>query len=157
MKIRLALPIVLVAGFAQAAHVQSAHAASGADLYAANCSMCHQAGGIGAPGQYPPLKNRIDKIASSSEGKHYLAAVLVNGLVGRIDAGGATYVGYMPAFKQLPDADIAAVLTWLSAQGDSKPPPVLAAADITTVRGQPLSSSAVAKERKALAAVHPLP
>ena len=63
----------------------------------------------------------------------------------------------MPSFKQLPDADIASLLTWLSSRGDSKPPPAIEAADIATARGKPMSSPDVAKERKALAAVHPLP
>lgn len=156
MRTRLLLSGVLLAGFAH-----GAHAATGADLYAANCAMCHQADGIGAPGQYPPLKGRIDKIAASAEGKHYLADVLVNGMAGRIEAGGASYVGYMPSFKQLPDADIASILTWLSSLGaslgDSKPAPVIEAADIAAVRSQPLSAPVVAKERKTLAAVHPLP
>ena len=152
MRTRLLLSGVLLAGFA---HV--ANAATGAELYAANCAMCHQANGVGAPGQYPPLKGRIDKIAATAEGKHYLAEVLVYGMAGRIEAGGASYVGYMPSFKQLPDADIASILTWLSSLGDSKPAPVIEAADIAAVRGQPSSAPVVAKERKALAAVHPLP
>lgn len=146
------LSAVLVAGLAHAAH-----AATGAELYASNCAMCHQANGIGAPGQYPPLKGRIDKIAASAEGKHYLADVLVYGMAGRIDAGGASYVGFMPSFRQLPDPDIAALLSWLASLGDSKPAPVIEAADIAAARANPLSSPAVAKERKALGAVHPLP
>ncbi len=152
MRMRLLLMGILIAGLAQ-----PAHAATGSELYASNCAMCHQASGVGAPGQYPPLKGRIDKIAASPEGKHYLADLLVYGMVGRIDAGGASYFGYMPAFKQLPDGDIASILTWLSSLGDSKPPPVIDAADITGVRGKPLASPAVASERKALAALHPLP
>ncbi len=135
----------------------SARAATGQAVYAAQCTVCHQASAAGAPGQYPPLKGRIDKIASSPEGRHYLAEVLVYGMVGRIDAGGSSYVGYMPAFRQLSDADIASVLSWLSALGDTKPAPVLAAADIAGVRGKSISASAVVKERTALAAVHPLP
>lgn len=152
MTMRLLLSAVLLTGLAQ-----EARAATGSELYAANCAMCHQANGAGAPGQYPPLKGRIDKIAASAEGKHYLADVLVYGMAARIEAGGASYVGFMPAFKQLPDADIATLLTWLSSLGDSKPAPVIETADIAAVRGKPLSSPAVAKERKALAAVHPLP
>ena len=150
---RLLLACLLLAGSAAAVHA----ADPGADLYAANCSMCHQANGVGAPGQYPPLKNRIDKIAATKEGRQYLADLLLNGMVGRIDAGGASYVGYMPAFKQLQDQDIAAILTWLSAQGDSKPAPVISAADLGAARAKPLSAPQVAQERKAVAQLHPLP
>ncbi len=135
----------------------SAQAATGQAVYAANCTVCHQASAAGAPGQYPPLKGRIDKIASTPEGRHYLSEVLVYGMVGRIEAGGAPYVGYMPSFKQLSDDDIAAVLSWLSSLGDTKPAPVIAAADIAAVRGKSISASAVNHDRAALAAVHPLP
>ena len=149
----------LLAGLLFAGSAGIAHAAPdrGAALYADNCSACHKAGGIGAPGRHPPLKNRIDKIAATPEGRHYLADLLLVGMFGRIEAGGASYVGYMPAFRQLKDEDIAAILSWLSAQGDSKPAPVITAADIAAARAKPVSMSAVTAERASLAQRHPLP
>lgn len=130
---------------------------AGADLYTAQCAMCHQADAGGAPGQYPPLKNRIDKIAATPEGRHYLADLLTHGMAGSIMAAGDSYVGYMPAFAQLKDDEIAAILSWVSAQGDSKPPPVIAASDIAAARSRTLTAAGVAQERKALDAAHPLP
>ena len=131
--------------------------APGASLYAANCAVCHKANAAGAAGQYPPLAGRIDKIAASASGRQYLADVLVHGMVGHIEAAGASYVGYMPAFRQLSDADTAAILTWLSTLRDSKPSPVIHAAEIHASRDRKLSASAVARERSALSAQHPLP
>ena len=154
---RIGLAALLIGSVAPIASPARAASDHGADLYTAQCSSCHQANGVGLAGSYPPLKGRIDKIAASAEGRHYLADVLVYGMLGRIEAGGTTYYGLMPPFHRLPDADIAAVLSWLSALGDSKPPPALDAADIAAVRGKPLTLAGVVNERKALAALHPLP
>lgn len=132
-------------------------APSGAELYGLNCSACHQADAAGAAGQAPPLRNRVDKIAATPEGRAYLSDVLTHGMSGLIEAGGDTYVGYMPSFAQLKDEDIAAILSYLSALGDSHPPPVLAASDIAAGRSRSLTAAAVAQQRKALAAQHPLP
>ena len=134
-----------------------ARADSAASLYSANCAACHRADAAGVSSQYPPLKGRIDKIAATAEGRHYLADVLLYGMVGQIEANGAAYVGYMPAFKRLSDTDIAAVLTWLSSLGGSKPPPTISVADVTAARAQPLNAAGVAKQRQALQAAHPLP
>ncbi|WP_428395691.1 c-type cytochrome [Lichenicoccus sp.] len=134
-----------------------ARAETAATLYSANCAACHRADAAGVAGQYPPLKGRIDKIAVTAEGRRYLADVLLYGMVGQIEANGAAYVGYMPAFNRLSDADIASVLTWISSLGGSKPPPAISAADVTAARAQPLTAAGVAKQRQALEAAHPLP
>lgn len=148
----------LVAVLASMSLATAAQAApDGADLYAQQCAVCHQADAGGAPGEYPPLKNRVDKIASTKDGVHYLADLLTHGMSGSIQAGGDSYVGYMPSFKALKDEEIAAILSWISAQGSTKPPPVITAADIAAARGDVLTASAVNKERQALDAQHPLP
>ncbi len=132
-------------------------APSGAELYAQNCSSCHQADANGLAGQFPPLKGRVDKIAATAEGRHYLADVLIHGMVGQIQAAGDSYVGYMPAFKQLPDDQIASILTWLSSLGGTKPAPVIAVADLAAARSRTLKPTEVLAERTALDAQHPLP
>jgi len=145
----LAAALTLVAG-------PTAFAApDGAALYGSNCGICHQAGAIGVPGQFPPLKGRVDKIASSPTGKAYLTHVLINGLSGSIQAGGTTYVGYMPSFKALPDDQIAAILTYVASLGDTKPAPTFAASDLAESRAKPMPGSAVAAERKGLGALIP--
>ena len=136
----------------------SAKAASdGAAIYNANCSVCHQAGGVGMPGQFPVLKGRIDKIASSPEGKTYLADVVLNGLHGPIQAGGVTYAGFMPSLKTLSDDDISAVLTYVASLGDIKPAPGFTADDIKTARATPKKGAELQAERNALNAAHPIP
>ena len=137
--------------------VAAGAAPSGAELYTQQCSSCHQANAAGLAGQYPPLRNRVDKIASTPEGRHYLADLLTHGMAGAIQVGGDTYVGYMPAFSHLKDDEIVAVLDWVSALGDSKPPVTIAEADIAAARGRTLTAAGVAQERKALDAQHPLP
>lgn len=136
----------------------SAKAASdGAAVYNANCSVCHQAGGVGMPGQFPVLKGRIDKIASTPEGKKYLADVVLNGLHGPIQAGGVAYAGFMPSLKALSDDDIAAVLTYVASLGDTKPAPTFTADDIKAARAAPKKGAELQAERNALNAAHPIP
>ena len=148
---------VFAAGLAAPALAVAAPAPSGAALYAQNCSSCHQADANGLAGQFPPLKGRVDKIAATAEGRHYLADLLIHGMVGQIQAAGESYVGYMPAFKQLPDDQIAGILNWVSSLGASKPAPVIAVADIAAARGRTQKPAEVLAERTALDAQHPLP
>lgn len=140
----------VLAGFAHAAP-------DGAALYNTNCSVCHQAGGAGMPGQFPVLKNRIDKIAATSEGKKYLADVVLNGLHGSIQAGGVTYAGFMPSLKALSDDDIAAVLTYVASLSEAKPTPTITADDVKAARAAPKKSSELQAERSSLNAAHPIP
>lgn len=82
------------------------YAASGTTVYAANCAACHGASGAGVPGVFPPLAN--DPVVTSKDpGKH--VAIVLKGLQGKA-IGGKTYAAQMPAFAQLSDADIAAVV-----------------------------------------------
>lgn len=155
--IRMRIRTALVAGLALLCPVVAVASPSGAELYSQQCAVCHQADAKGAAGDYPPLQNRIDKIAATEEGRHYLADLLTHGMSGQIDVAGVSYVGYMPAFKQLNDDQIAAILTWISSLGDSRPPPVVAAAEIAAARSRTLTAAAVAQERKSLDATHPLP
>lgn len=129
----------------------------GASLYNSNCSVCHQASGVGSPGQFPPLKGRVDKIAGSPEGKTYLADVVLNGLHGTIQAGGGSYVGFMPSLKTLPDDQVAAILTYVASLGDTKPAPAITADEIKAARAQPKKAKEIIAERKVLDAAHPIP
>ena len=132
-------------------------APDGAALYAAHCSVCHQAQGVGAPGQFPPLKGRIDRIAASAPGRAYLADVVLNGLSGVIHANGKTFMGFMPSFKTMSDDEIAAVLSGLSALGDTHPAPVITADEVKAQRATPKPAKAVLAERKALEDAHAVP
>lgn len=71
-------------------------AKQGEAVYKANCVACHQAGGDGLPPTFPSLHG--SKVANGPAAAHI--AQIINGK------------GAMPPFKQLSDADIAAVATY---------------------------------------------
>jgi len=92
----------------------------GKEVYTANCAACHQAGGEGLPGTFPPLKGSA--VATGPVAAHL--AVVLHGRPGTA----------MPSFAQLSDLDLAAVVTyernaWGNATGDT-----VQAADVTRAR-----------------------
>jgi cytochrome c oxidase subunit II len=72
--------------------------ARGEKVYAANCTACHQATGQGVPGAFPALVNAKSVLGPKADQIN----ILLNGQGG----------GKMPAWKQLSDTDIAAVITY---------------------------------------------
>ncbi len=110
-------------------------AADGQAVFDNNCAVCHQAGGVGVPGQFPRLAGRAGTIASKPEGKAFLPQVLLNGMGGRIMVDGEQILGAMPAFDSLSDEDIAAVLTYIT--GLDHKAVVYKPADIKTARAVP--------------------
>ncbi len=90
-------------------------------IYAGVCVPCHQAGGTGLAGKYPPLA-----------GSEWVALdagipvrILLHGLQGPIQVKGETYVNQMPAWgPQLSDAEIAAVLSYVRSSFGNKAGPV---------------------------------
>lgn len=135
-----------------------AMADDGRDLFGATCSLCHQAGGKGLPGQFPPLAGRIGQIAATAEGRRYVAHVLINGLSGEIRADGQSYTGYMPPFGSQPNEVIAAVLTYVASLGTTGPAPTFSVNEIAAARADgALTPAAILEERSKLNAAHPLP
>jgi mono/diheme cytochrome c family protein len=82
------------------------YAATGEQLYTQNCSACHGAGGAGVPGAFPPLAG--DPVVTAADPAMHVKVVL-HGLKG-VPIKGTTYSSQMPAFTQLSDADIAAII-----------------------------------------------
>lgn len=82
----------------------------GAGVYATHCVACHQADGQGAPGIAPPLAGNVGRHAASEAGRNYVVRVPLTGMVGAITVDGVRYVGNMPSFAMLSDAEIASVL-----------------------------------------------
>lgn len=80
----------------------------GAAVYTAICSSCHQPGGAGLPGQFPPLVDN-PHVADAA----YVAEVINNGRTGEIVVGGVTYNGVMPAFSTLSDTETQAVIAYI--------------------------------------------
>ena len=90
----------------------------GATVYAGNCVACHQANGKGVPGAFPALDG--SKVVGGPPDAQI--ALVLHGKPGTA----------MPAWKQLSDADIAAVITytrnsWGNKYGDVMPTAIQAA------------------------------
>ncbi|HEX4885738.1 MAG TPA: cytochrome c oxidase subunit II [Casimicrobiaceae bacterium] len=93
--------------------------ARGADVYAQNCTACHQATGQGVPNAFPALAG--SKVVTGPKAEQIL--VLLHGRQGTA----------MASFKQLSDTDLASVITytrnsWGNATGDALQPAEVKAA-----------------------------
>ncbi len=84
-----------------------AGAVDGANVYQ-NCSACHQASGQGIAAAFPPLAGHLPDVASAD--RTFPIDVVLYGLAGAITVKGQPYNGAMPAWPQLSDEEIAAVL-----------------------------------------------
>jgi cytochrome c oxidase subunit II len=92
----------------------------GEKVYAANCAACHQANGKGA-GPIKPLDGSA-LVLDADKGKQI--AVLLNG----------QNKGAMPAWKQLSDTDIAAVITYTKNNWSNKTGQLVQPADVKAAR-----------------------
>lgn len=115
----------------------AAKAGDGSKIYSAQCGACHQAGGAGVPGQFPKLSGRLAKLAATPEGRKYSASVVMYGLNGKIIVEGKPYIGVMPGFSNLSNADLADLMTYVTRQGATKPPAPFTAAEIASYRRKP--------------------
>lgn len=82
------------------------YATSGPTLYATNCSACHGAEGAGVPGAFPALAG--DPTVNAADATAQIKIVL-HGLNGKT-INGKSYASQMPAFPQLSDSEIAAII-----------------------------------------------
>jgi len=94
--------------------------ARGEKVYAANCAACHQANGKGA-GPILPLDGSPKVLAAD---KMVQVQVLLNGQNN----------GAMPAWKQLSDTEIAAVITYTKNNWSNKTGQVVQPAEVKTAR-----------------------
>lgn len=93
----------------------------GKRYFTQNCVSCHQATGLGVPGQYPPLA----KSEFVNGGSKRLSMILLKGLIGPVKVSGTQYNGAMPAWeKTLTDKKIAAILTYIRQEWGNKAPEV---------------------------------
>ncbi|MFM7025984.1 MAG: cytochrome c oxidase subunit II [Limnohabitans sp.] len=92
----------------------------GEKVYAANCAACHQANGKGAG----PIKPLDGSPVVLDADKNKQIAVLLNG-----QANGA-----MPAWKQLSDTDIAAVISYTKNNWSNKTGQIVQPADVLAAR-----------------------
>jgi len=109
---------------------------SGADIYAMNCSVCHQQDGGGVPGNCPPFQNS-PRLAGPSE---ELIRIVLQGRRGVVERHGETYKGIMPAWRdQLGDEQVAAVLNYILETWHPAAPRV-DAKDVSAVRNATASA-----------------
>ena len=88
-------------------------AQEGSESYT-SCAACHMADGVGIPGAFPPIRERVAKIAALDGGRDYLVAVVAYGLMGTIEVEGAQYFGIMAGNSGTHDAmAIADVLNYV--------------------------------------------
>jgi mono/diheme cytochrome c family protein len=126
--------------------------ADGRQIFNANCVACHQANGRGLSGVFPPL----DGSEWVTGDPRVLANILLHGVTGEISVAGQTYKGAMPAFNQLTDVELAAVLSHVRNTWSNKSPPInadlVAAERNSSTRKTPFNGGA---ELKALSAKTP--
>ena len=95
-------------------------AVDGKRVYTANCVACHQAGGTGVAGVFPPL----DGSEWATGNPRVLANILLHGVSGDISVRGVAYKGAMPSFSQLGDAELAAVASYVRTSWSNKAAPL---------------------------------
>lgn len=126
--------------------------ADGQQIFNANCVACHQATGKGLPGVFPPLDGSEWVVGNT----RVLANILLHGINGEISVAGQTYKGAMPAFGQLSDAELAAVLSHVRSTWSNKATPIepdlIAAERKASTRTTPFAGG---EELKTLAAKAP--
>jgi mono/diheme cytochrome c family protein len=93
----------------------------GGNLYARHCVSCHGEKGEGVRGAYPALAgNRAVTMPVTTN----LVQVVLNGGYPPATHGNPRPFGMPPFATVLPDADVAAVLTWIRASWGNKAAPV---------------------------------
>lgn len=112
---------------------------AGAQVFAAHCVACHQAGGVGAPGLAPALAGALAQRLGTPAGRRYVSGVLVSGLSGRIISQGQPFVGAMPTQQALSNAELAAVATYVARELNGLPDFSFAPEDVEKARAEHLS------------------
>jgi mono/diheme cytochrome c family protein len=82
----------------------------GKKIFAANCQTCHQANGLGVPGQYPPLAGS----EFTNGGSRRMAMIVLKGLQGPVTVKGQQFgtAVMQPWDRTLTDKQISEVMTY---------------------------------------------
>src|SRR3984885_3087212 len=96
----------------------------GKALFSANCITCHQATGLGVPGQYPPLAGSE---VETGDATNQLIAIVLKGLQGPVVIEGKPFNNAMQAWEgQYTDAQLASILTYVRSDWGNNAPPISA-------------------------------
>jgi mono/diheme cytochrome c family protein len=96
----------------------------GKALFSANCITCHQATGLGVPGQYPPLAGSE---VETGDATNQLIAIVLKGLQGPVVIEGKPFNNAMQAWEgQYTDAQLASILTYVRSDWGNNAPPITA-------------------------------
>lgn len=82
---------------------------AGHRVFSTVCAACHQADAKGIPNAIPPLAGSDFLMADKLRAVH----VVTRGLTGPVTVNGASFNSAMPPLRQLSDADVANVLTFV--------------------------------------------
>jgi mono/diheme cytochrome c family protein len=94
----------------------------GKKIFSANCQTCHQANGLGVPGQYPPLAGS----EFTNGGSRRMAMIVLKGLQGPVTVKVQQYgtAVMQPWDKTLTDKQIAEVMTYERSEWGNSASPV---------------------------------
>jgi len=96
----------------------------GKALFSANCITCHQATGLGIPGQYPPLAGSEVELGDAT---NQLIAIVLKGLQGPVVVEGKAFNNAMQAWEgQYTDSQFASILTYVRSDWGNNAPPITA-------------------------------
>ncbi len=114
-----AATVLLAAALPAQAQTGAGNGDAGSRVYAANCAACHQVGGTGMSGAFPPLAGHVPDLLKQTDGRNYIGKVLLFGLEGEIGVNGNAFAGQMPPWNALSDDDIAAVINYVCTAWDN--------------------------------------
>jgi len=102
----------------------------GEQIYNTRCMSCHQMGGRGVPGTFPPLTDT--EWVTGDKGR--LIRLLLHGLTGPIEVNGTRYSGVMPPWGgALDDQGIADIATYIRTNFGNEASPITTE-EVTAVR-----------------------
>ena len=101
--------------------------AQGEKVYAGNCAACHQANGMGLPGNFPPLAgSKVVNGPKDAQIKQVLAG----------SKGTFTPTSMMPPQANLSDVEIAAAITYTRNNWSNKKGDMVTPAEVKAARGK---------------------
>jgi mono/diheme cytochrome c family protein len=120
----------------------AAEKVGGKEIYGSKCVACHQATGQGIPGVFPPLLASEWVLGDEK----VLVNILLHGIVGDLEVKGNQYKGAMPSWKDMSDAELAAVMSYIRSEWGNKgseiePATVKAQREATRLRTEPYNNA----------------